>query len=105
MLTAPAASAVFTDKSKQNWKIDFQLEDYSAATQNMLLAATALGYVSLWLDSPYFDSAKQKAACEVLNAPPQYQLRVVLPIGLPDGDEPRRVKLPFDDRVSYGKFE
>jgi len=104
MLTAPAAIAVFTDKSKQNWKIDFQLEDYSAATENMLLAVTALGYVSLWLDSPYFDSAKQKAACEVLNAPPQYQLRVVLPIGLPDGDEVRREKLPFEERVSLGNF-
>jgi nitroreductase len=104
-LTAPAAIVVFTDKSKQNWKCNFEIEDYAAATENMLLAATALGYASLWLDSPYFDAAKQKAACEVLNAPPNYHLRVVLPVGLPDGEGARREKMTFDERVFYGKFD
>jgi nitroreductase len=104
MLTAPAAIVVFTDKSKQNWKMDFQLEDYSAATENMLLAATALGYSALWLDSPYFAADKQKAACEVLNAPHNYHLRVVIPVGLPDGEGTRREKLPFEERVSYGSI-
>jgi nitroreductase len=104
ILTAPAAIAVFTEDSRQNWKINFEIEDYSAATENMLLAATALGYVSLWLDSPYFDAAKQKAACEVLKVPPNYRLRVVLPIGLPDGEGTRREKLTFDERVSYKIF-
>jgi nitroreductase len=104
MLTAPSAIAVFTDKTAQNWKCNFEVEDYSAATENMLLAAAALGYASLWLDSPYFDAAKQKAACEVLCAPANYQLRVVLPIGLPDGNGTRREKMPFNERVFYGKF-
>jgi nitroreductase len=104
MLTAPAAIAVFTDKTAQNWKCNFEVEDYSAATENMLLAATALGYASLWLDSPYFDAAKQKAACEALGAPANYQLRVVLPVGLPDGNGARREKMPFNERVFYGKF-
>jgi len=104
MLTAPAAIAVLTDKTAQNWKCSFEVEDYAAATENMLLAAVALGYVSLWLDSPYFDAVKQREVCEVLGVPANYQLRVVLPVGLPDGEGKRREKLTFEERVSYGKF-
>jgi len=104
MLTAPAAIAVLTDPSAQKSQWNFELEDYSAAAAQMLLAATALGYVSLWLDSPFFDEGKQKAAIKVLGAPEHYHLRVVLPIGLPDGDGSRREKMAFEDRVSYRRF-
>jgi nitroreductase len=102
--TAPAAIAVLTDPSMQKYDMNFEVEDYSAAAAQMLLAATALGYVSLWLDSPYFDEAKQKAALEVLGAPQGYHLRVVLPIGFPDGEGKRRDKMAFEERVSYGRF-
>jgi len=108
MTTAPAAIAVLTDSSMQKAPkgelYNFEMEDYSAAAENMLLAAVALGYASLWLDSPYFDDEKQKAALEVLGAPEGYSLRVVLPIGLPDGYGTRREKLSFDERVSYKSF-
>ena len=104
MLTAPAAIAVLTDRSVQKGKWNFEVEDFSAAAAQMLLAATALGYVSLWLDSPYFDEDKQKAALEVLGAPEGYHLRVVLPVGLPDGEGSRREKMPFNERVHYGKM-
>jgi nitroreductase len=104
MFTAPAAIAVLTDPSAQKYEWNFETEDYSAAAAQMLLAATALGYVSLWLDSPYFDEAKQKAALSVLGVPEDYHLRVVLPIGLPDGEGTRREKMAFNERVSYRKF-
>ena len=100
--TAPAAIAVLTDRSAQKIEWNFEVEDYAAAAAQMLLAATALGYVSLWLDSPFFDEAKQKAALKVLGAPEGYHLRVVLPIGLPDGEGSRREKMPFNERVFYG---
>ncbi|MCL2444195.1 MAG: nitroreductase family protein [Treponema sp.] len=104
MQTAPAAIAVLTDPSAQKFQWNFEMEDYSAAATQMLLAATALGYVSLWLDSPYFDEEKQKAAKKILGAPDSYNLRVVLPIGLPDGEGSRRDKMAFEERVSYRKF-
>jgi len=102
--TAPCAIAVLTDPSAQMFQWNFAVEDYSAAAAQMLLAATALGYVSLWLDSPYFDEDKQKRAKAVLGAPENYHLRVVLPIGLPDGEGSRREKMAFEERVSFGKF-
>lgn len=107
LLTAPAAIVLLTDSSAQQGRtgrFDFQIEDYSAATENMLLAATALGYSSLWLDSPYFDPEKEKAALEALGVPDNHRLWVVLPIGLPDGEGSRREKLTFNERVYYRKF-
>ncbi|MCL1845823.1 MAG: nitroreductase family protein [Defluviitaleaceae bacterium] len=103
--TAPAAIAVLTDKTvTPSGEMNFEKEDYSAAVENMLLAATALGYVSLWLDSPYFDAKKEAAARAVLDAPETMRLWAVLPIGKPDGAGSRREKLPFDARVSVDKF-
>jgi nitroreductase len=104
MRTAPAAIALLTDPSVQKGDHNFELEDYSAAAAQMLLAVTNLGYVSVWLDSPYFDDAKQKAALKALCAPEGCYLRVVLPVGLPDGAGSRRGKMTFNERVSYGKF-
>ena len=103
--TAPAAIALLTDSQGHRAPYNFEVEDYSAAATQMLLAATSLGYVSLWLDSPFFDEEKQLAALEVLGASDRYHLRVVLPIGLPEGEGSRRGKLTFDERVSYGKMK
>ena len=104
LLTAPAAIVVLTDSSAQKFEWNFELEDYSAAAAQMLLAATALGYVSLWLDSPFFDKEKQRAALNIIGAPSGYHLRVVLPIGLPDGAGSRREKMAFKEKVYYRKF-
>ena len=102
--TAPAAIAVLTDSEGHRKPYNFEVEDYSAAATQMLLAATAMGYVSLWLDSPFFDEEIQKTALSVLGASSRYHLRVVLPIGLPCGEGSRREKLTFNERVSYGKM-
>ena len=102
--TAPAAIALFTDSSAQTGPLNFEMEDYAAACENMLLAATALGYAALWLDSPYFDKEKERAASALLNAPEGYTLRVVLPVGLPDGPGGRRKKLGYERRVYLKRF-
>ena len=102
--TAPAAIAVLTDGSMQGTKFNFEVEDYSAATQAMLLAATALGYSALWLDSPFFDRDSQMTALKALKAPAGYKLQVVIPVGKPAGEAVRRPKMPFSERVSYRVF-
>jgi nitroreductase len=104
LLTAPAAIALLTDGNKQTGQYNFESEDYAASAAQMLLAATALGYASLWLDSPFFYEARQKAALKVLGAPEGFHLRVVLPIGLPDGEGSRRDKIPHEQRMFYGKI-
>jgi nitroreductase len=103
--TAPAAIAVFTDGATQTGGFNFEMEDYAAATQNMLLAATALGYGSLWLDYPWLSNEENhRAAHAHLGAPESHRLRVLVLIGLPDGPCARRDKMPHGDRLSYGRF-
>ena len=102
--TAPAAIALLTYEAAQTGRRNFQIEDYSATATQMSLAATALGYGSLWLDNPYVDDAKQKAALNALGVPEGYYLYVVMPIGLPGSDISYREKMSFDERVSYRKF-
>jgi len=105
--TAPAAIAVLTDSTQAPpppHDANFEKEDYSAAAANMLLAATALSYASVWLDSPYWGEEQQKGALKVLGAPNTFKLWVVLPIGKPDGEGSRRNKLPPEQRISYGQF-
>ena len=102
--TAPAAVVIFTDKNMRGNHPDFDLENYSAATQNVLLAATALGYSSLWLDYPFIDTNNQQNALKALNAPDGLTLRVFIPIGKPDGEGSRRSKIPLEERLFYKKF-
>ena len=107
--TAPAAIALITDHSRTvGGKYNFEVEDYAAATENILLSAVALGYAAVWLDGPFLDEEPQLAARAALGLPAEgFHLRVLIPIGLPDGEGSRRTKLPFNERVyyrSYGRF-
>ena len=102
--SVPAAIAVFTDNSNQQDFKNFEMEDYSAATENMLLAATNLGYASVWLDGPYFDEKAERAVSKVLKVPETFHLRVILPIGHPAEEEIRRPKKAFWERVSVNVF-
>ena len=98
--TAPCAIAILTEKA-EDAKNSFEKEDYAAAMENMLLAATALGYASLWLDSPYFNDQKQLETKKYFGVPTVWHLWAVIPIGLPDGPSIKRDKLPFESRVKY----
>lgn len=71
--TAAVCIVVFCKSGKWN------LEDGSAATQNMLLAATALGLGSCWVggDSP----RNQQGIPRVLNVPAGYTLVSLIAIG------------------------
>ena len=105
LASAPAAIALFTDpKLSENAWHDFTVEDYAAAAATMCLASVALGYVSVWLDGCFFDPLHQEGAKAALGLPERCHLRVVIPVGYPAEEEPRRPKKPFEARVSYGQY-
>ena len=67
------------------------IQNVSAAMENMLLAAAALGYGSCWMTGPTF-AAKEISAC-VGFAKEGYQLLAMTPLGLPatsSGSPPRK---------------
>ena len=76
MNKAGAIIAVVLDPSARFW-----LEDGSAAVENMLIAATALGYGSCWLEGYTLPLETEFKA--LLNIPEEKRLLTLVPIGVP----------------------
>jgi len=88
------------------WKgMTFAVQDYSAAIENMLLAAVELGYESCWLEGNLTDEDEVgKKIAKVLHVPDEYDLVCILPVGIAqDGFSPREKK-PFSQRAWFNTF-
>lgn len=95
---ASLAIAIVADPSKsQYW-----LEDVAAATENMLLAITALGYASVWIEGTLL--RKEEQLKPVLQVPPQMRLIVLLPIGAPAAEPAQASKRPLSDMVHWERY-
>jgi len=97
---ASAAIAVVMDEAASKyWK-----EDAGAAIENMLLALTALGYASLWVEG--YVLIHEAYGKEVLGVPEGKRLLAVLPIGKPAGPVAQAQKKPLSEllhRERYGR--
>jgi nitroreductase len=76
MERAGAIIAVVLDPSSRWW-----LEDGSAAVENMLIAATALGYGSCWLEG--YTLPREQEFKELLGIPDEKRLLTLVPLGVP----------------------
>ena len=93
---AAAVIAVVIDPSAEFW-----LEDGSAAVENMLVACTALGYGSCWLEGdtlPLEDRLKV-----VLGIPKEKRLLTLVPVGVP-AEWPTKEKKPLDEVIHWEKW-
>jgi len=79
----------------------YYLEDGSAATQNILLAAHAHGLGSCWVAG----DKKPYAAdiCRLVGAPPGYKLISLIPLGFP-AESPEKAKRPLADVLHWEKY-
>lgn len=102
--TAQAVIVVLSHKKPMPNGIDFEMVDYAIATQSMLLAVTALGYGTVWIDGQLYEEGRADKLRQLLHIPPQFTPRVVLPLGVPKAPGPRREKIPFAQRVHYDTF-
>ena len=80
----------------------FWAQDCSAATQNLLLAAEALGLGAVWT-AAYPDTERCKAISEALGLPSTVQPLCVVPIGHPAGDDKPKDKWK-PENIHYGKW-
>ncbi len=105
--TAPAMIAVVTDPRYRE-VFDIQSEcliaDVAAATENLLLAATALGYCCGWLDGPFVEEEAQSKAAELLALPADRAIALIVPVGKPGEPGARRVKKAFAQRASWNRY-
>ena len=83
---------------------DFQIEDCAAAVENMLLAITALGYATVWVDGWLRVEKRAEAIGDMLGVPADKIIRVILPIGVPGEVKKRAPKKPFSERAWFNKY-
>ena len=83
----------------------FNVQDYSAAIENMLLAIVGLGYASCWIEGEITaDPARQKALAELLAVPDGFAVVAFLPLGVPVSPGKRAVHKPFEERAFFNSF-
>ena len=93
---APVCIAVLAKDTK------YYLEDGSAATQNILVAAHALGLGACWVagdKKPYAPKV-----VEYLGAPDVMRLVALVAAGWPEGPLPNPKKRPLQEVLHWGKF-
>jgi nitroreductase len=93
---AAAIIAVVLDPSSRWW-----IEDGAAAVENMLIAATALGYGSCWLEGYTLPLEKQFKA--LLSIPDTKRLLTLVPIGVPSR-WPTKEKKSLNQVIHWEKY-
>jgi nitroreductase len=83
---------------------DFQIEDCAAAVENMLLAVTALGYASVWVDGWLRVRNRAGEVGRMLGLPQGKIIRVLLPIGAPKEARAPAEKKPFESRAWFNRY-
>ncbi len=103
--TAPAAICVLTQRINAYRDRCFAVQDYSAAIENMLLAAEALGYSSCWYEGHITDEDRigDKMA-KILGVPEGYELVCLLPVGIAAEKPGPRKKKGFAERAWFNGF-
>ncbi|MFH1513370.1 MAG: nitroreductase family protein [Bacillota bacterium] len=104
--TAQAILVIVTDNRPAYGGVSFEPQDYGAAVENMLLAVTALGYASVWLDGALrADGIAGKIADLIgLKNREHFTVSVILPVGIPETVEPQHGRLPMRERVTFNRM-
>lgn len=96
MAQAGAVIAVALDPTSKYW-----LEDGSAAVENILIASTALGYGSCWLEG--YTLPREEEFKALLGIPENRRLLTLVPIGVPV-EWPTQEKKPRDEILHWEKY-
>jgi nitroreductase len=102
--TAKAMIVCVADPRPVYSGMSFAVEDCTAAVENMLLAITALGYASVWLDGVVRVEDRALRIGQLLDVPPEREIRIVLPIGVPVEPGVQRDRFPFSDRAWFNRY-
>ena len=96
MEKAGAIIAVVMDPSSRWW-----IEDGAAAIENMLIASTALGYVSCWLEG--YTLPREEEFKTLLGVPRGKRLLTLVPIGVP-AEWPSREKKSLEEVIHWERY-
>ena len=82
----------------------FQIEDCSAAVENILLAITALGYAGVWIDGWLRREQHGLRIGEWIGLPAHKTLQVLVPVGRPGESCASPKKRAFSERVWMNRY-
>ncbi len=99
--SAPAAIVMLIDPTATPYG-EFWMQDASAAMENMLLAAVALGYGGCWIEGAL--RRHEDAIRKLLDVPEHLRVWSLTPIGRPAKNPPRPEKSAFADVVRYNSY-
>jgi nitroreductase len=102
---APAAIVCVMDpRVSAGKRLSFGVEDYSAAVENMLLAITAMGYASVWIDGVLREGERSVQVGDLLCVPRGREVRVILPVGAPVEHARQKEKKPLAERAWFNRY-
>ena len=102
--TAPAMICVLTQKIPAYADRYFNVHDYSAAIENMLIAIVGLGYQSCWVEGYVTEGDIGRQMADILGVPADYDLVCYLPIGQAEQATTHAKKKPFAERAWFNGF-
>ena len=100
-MTAKAMIVCISDDRPVYRGTTFYKEDCAAAVENMLLALTALGFSTVWIDGALRFDQKAERIARILNIPGNKRVQILLPIGKPIDLKTKTSRFPFKDRASF----
>ena len=101
----PAGICVLTQPIPAYSNVYFNVQDYSAAIENMLLAITALGYSSCWIEGQVTATTEtQQQIAKLLIIPADYSIIGFLPVGAADTEVNRPSYKQFEERAWFNRF-
>ncbi len=101
MNAAPAAIVLLIEPKGTKFG-EFWIQDASAAMENMLLAAVALGYAACWVEGGVRRCEDQLR--EILAVPEHLRVWSMMPVGLPAESPQRPPKPAAADITHYNRF-
>jgi nitroreductase len=105
LANAPAMICVLTQAIPAYRDRCFNVHDYSAAIQNMLLAIVELGYQSCWVEGQITDTdAIGRQMADLLGVPAETDLVCFLPVGIADQPLNYVSKKPFEERAWFNGY-
>jgi len=102
MSTAPAyiACHIAREPAASYQDMSFDVEDCAAAVENILLAATALGYATVWIDGWLRRDNRAAEIGRMTGLGNDRIIRILIPVGRPVETQKRPEKKPFEERVT-----
>ncbi len=104
IMTAPAFIMVFTQKIVGIDGHYYNVEDYAAAIENMLLTIKTLGYESCWYQGGVRACAEEFR--KLVNLPEQFNFVCLLPVGLAAEEVSMQLdKKEFSERAWFNEYK